>query len=158
MGIEWKNAEGYSDPTTAAALANIEKEEHMARKATSQKQFRPLVYICSRYAGDIENNVLSARRYCRFAVQEGYIPFAAHLLYTQFLDDSDKRERELGIFFGKILMDRCDEVWIFGGEYSAGMRAEYERAVRKGYKIRYFTEDCREITDNGNGGNQDGCI
>jgi hypothetical protein len=106
----------------------------------------PLVYICSRYAGDIESNVQAARRYCRFAAESGYIPLASHLLYPQFLDDENPDERRLGLLFGNILMDKCDEVWIFGMELSPGMKAEYERAARKGYKIRRFTADCKEVS------------
>lgn len=107
----------------------------------------PLVYICSRYAGDVKSNVQAARRYCRFAVENGYIPLASHLLYPQFLDDEDPEERKLGLLFGNVLMDKCDEVWIFGMELSPGMKAEYERAARKGYKICRFTADCKEVHD-----------
>jgi hypothetical protein len=110
----------------------------------------PLVYICSRYAGDIESNVLAARRYCRFAVESGYVPIAPHLLYPQFLSDEDPKERKLGLLFGNVLMDKCDEVWIFGAMLSSGMKAEYERAVRKGYKIRRFTADCKEVPADAN--------
>ena len=103
-------------------------------------------------AGDTVRNILAAQKYCRYAADSGYIPFAAHLLYPQFLNDEDKGERELGLFFGNILMDKCDEVWIFGSVLSAGMQAEYDRAVKKGYRIRRFTTDCREVTGHGNGG------
>lgn len=39
-----------------------------------------LVYICSPYAGDIENNTAKAKKYSRFAVESRAIPFAPHLL------------------------------------------------------------------------------
>lgn len=136
----WRNSEGYYDPVAGEALDRIEKENAF------KKTYRPLVYICSPFAGDVENNVLSARHYCKYAVRNGYIPIAAHLLFPQFLDDENRKERSLGLFFGKVLMDRCDEVWMFGGSYSTGMQTEYDRAVRKKYTIRYFTEDCREVT------------
>lgn len=45
MRISKFNHEGYYDPTTYRAFKNIEKDEK--RKA----RFRPLVYICSPYAG-----------------------------------------------------------------------------------------------------------
>jgi len=151
----YRNSEGYYDPTAGEAFSRIAKDE---RRKMRNRQYRPLVYICSRYAGDIDANILAAKRYCRFAVRRNCIPFAAHLLYPQFMDDSDKAERKLGLFFGNILMDKCDEVWIFSdGEYSEGMQVEYERAARKGYKIRYFTTDCREVENHGDGG-ADGCV
>ena len=47
---EYKNAEGYADPTAFGAFCAIEKEEKALRA------FRPIVYICSPYAGDVEGN------------------------------------------------------------------------------------------------------
>lgn len=41
------NPEGYYDPTAYQALTNIEEEKRKAR-------FRPIVYVCSPYAGDTE--------------------------------------------------------------------------------------------------------
>jgi hypothetical protein len=150
MSSFYRNAEGYFDPVAGEAFSRIAREE---RKAGRQHIYRPLVYVCSRYAGDVVRNILAAQKFCRFAVNQNMIPVASHLLYPQFLDDRNPAERELGLFFGKILMDKCDEVWIFSdGEYSAGMQAEYDRAVKKGYKIRCFTTDCREIASHGNGG------
>lgn len=153
-GNLYRNSEGYSDPTAGEAFSRIVREE----RRLYQRTYRPIVYICSPYAGNVDVNVENARRYSRCAVDMGYIPLAPHLLFPQFLDEKNPKERQLGLFFGNVLMSKCAEVWIFGSEYSAGMQAEYERAVRKGYKIRYFTTDCRETTAAGNGGNQNGRI
>ena len=80
MGISRYNGEGYSDPTSHAALSGIRREERAAKRA-----YRPLVYICSPFAGDTEGNMKKARRYSRFAVRSGAIPFAPHLLFPQFI-------------------------------------------------------------------------
>lgn len=165
----YRNYEGYCDPTAGSAISECRRKEKsdrgkVVRKTNTQARRkedgsgRATVFICSPYAGDTVRNILAAQKYCRYAVDRGYIPFAPHLFFTQFLDDEDPAERSLGISFGNAFMDKCFEVWIFGTEYSAGMRAEYERAVRKGYRIRHFTTDCREITASGNGENQDGRI
>ena len=134
------NSEGYYDPTTYEALSSIEKEER------SLRTFRPIVYICSPYAGDVETNVQKARRYCRFAVDKGYIPIAPHLLFTQFLNDDSPKERQLGIFFGNAVMSKCSEVWVFGEHISNGMEAEIKRAKWKNYPLRYFSEELGEET------------
>ena len=34
----------------------------------AQKKYLPLVYICSKYSGDISGNTEAAKRYSRFAV------------------------------------------------------------------------------------------
>ena len=138
MNINKFNSEGYYDPTTYEALSSIENEER------SLRTFRPIVYICSPYAGDVETNVQKARRYCRFAVDKGYIPIAPHLLFTQFLNDDSPKERQLGIFFGNAVMSKCSEVWVFGEHISNGMEAEIKRAKWKNYPLRYFSEDLEE--------------
>ena len=135
-----RNSEGYPDPTCYQALKNIQAGERRALRA-----FRPIIYICSPYSGDVVGNVAAARRYCRFAVDKGYIPIAPHLLFPQFLDDNNPDERELGLFFGNALMSKCAEVWVFGSRISSGMEAEIKRAKWKDYRLRYFTEDCQEV-------------
>ena len=101
------------------------------------------LYICSPFSGDVEENVEKARRYCRFAVDNGCIPIAPHLLFPQFLDDNDMIEREMGIHFGNVLMSHCAEVWVFGEYISSGMSAEIDRAKMKGYKLRYFSSELK---------------
>lgn len=137
---EYKNTEGYADPTAFGAFCAIEKEEKALRA------FRPIVYICSPYAGDIENNTAAARRYSRFAVESGYIPITPHLLFPQFLNDGDPKERELGLFFGNAILSKCAEMWVFGDRISEGMETEIKRATWKGHRIRYFSEACEEVT------------
>lgn len=133
------NAEHYDDPTPHQALNAIEAEKKAARA------YRPMVYICSPYSGDVAGNVENARRYSRFTFEQGYIPIAPHLLFTQFLDDSDLMEREMGMHFGNVLMSLCREVWVFGDTISPGMDAEIRRARWKNYRLRFFTNDLKEV-------------
>ena len=139
MSIDKYNAEGYYDPTAYEAMTIIEKEERALRA------FRPIVYICSPYAGEMESNIKAAQKYSRFAVGKGYIPIAPHLLFPQFMNDADPTERKLGLFFGNALMSKCSEVWVFGERISAGMESEIKRARWKNYRLRYFSESCEEV-------------
>ena len=138
MGISKYNAEGYLDLTAYEALQATTRE---AKKAA----FRPLVFICSPLAGDVEHNLEQARRFCRFAVTKGAIPLAPHLLFPQFMDDSDKIERNLAIFMGLVLLSKCHELWCFGNKISSGMAIELEKAKRLGIPIRHFTGQCAEV-------------
>ncbi len=140
MSINKFNAEGYYDPTTFEALTKIEKEERAARKAAA---FRPLVYVCSPYSGDIDKNIANARIYSRFAVAKNTIPFAPHLLLPQYI--SEEHERGLAMFMNKVFLGKCDELWVFGNSISSGMSEEIELAGRMRKKIRYFTEDLQEV-------------
>lgn len=131
------NAEGYPDPTAADALAAVTREE-------KAKAWKPCVFICSPFAGDIEINTMRAIRYTRFAVASGAIPFAPHLLYPQVLDENDITERELGLFFGLVWLGKCDELWVFGRYISNGMSREIAKAKKRGIPIRRFNDKCEE--------------
>ncbi|MDT8900249.1 DUF4406 domain-containing protein [Anaeroselena agilis] len=138
--MDRRNSEGYPDLTAAEALANVAREER-----AKSKQYRPLVYICSPFAGETEYNISRARGYCRFAVGNGCIPLAPHLHFPQFMDDDDRKQRELGIFFALVLLGKCDEVWVFGGRVSDGMAREIDTARQRGIQVRRFNEKCEEV-------------
>ena len=76
IGIPKKNIEGYPDPTCYKALKEIQRTEY---------GYRPLVYICSPYSGDVEANVELARRFSAFTVSARQIPLAPHFHYPQFM-------------------------------------------------------------------------
>lgn len=105
---------------------------------------RPLIFICSPYRGDVEANTQNARRYCRFAFEQGDIPFAPHLLFTQFLDDSIAHEREEGLSMGLEMLSLCDELWAFGTP-TAGMAREISEAIRLKIPVRRFNMPCNEV-------------
>lgn len=129
---EFINKEGYPDPVPYRAIRNLDRK----------RMYRPLVYICSPYAGDIEANVENARRYCRYAVDKGCIPLASHLLYPQFMSDDDPDERALGLRFGHVLLSKCKELWVFGDVISSGMHQEIDYAKSRGIPIKLFTNKC----------------
>ncbi|WP_278568230.1 hypothetical protein [Amedibacillus dolichus] len=84
MGIDKKNHEGYLDKTAHDAIRNIQREEKAADKKAA---YLPLVYVCSPYAGDIETNTEKAKKYSRFAMDQGTIPVTPHLLYLVLCQD-----------------------------------------------------------------------
>ena len=137
--MDRRNSEGYPDPTAYEALTAVAK---------SEKTYLPLVYIASRFAGDTERNTERAQGYCRFAVSKGCIPLAPHLHYPQFMDDSDREQRELGLFFALVLLGKCDELWVFG-KPSDGMAREITKAKKRGMPIKYYNHKC-EVLEYGN--------
>jgi hypothetical protein len=121
MSFDKHNTEGYSDPTAYNALMNVLREEK------DKKTFKPLVFICSPYAGNVEENVSRALRFCRFAVDSGYIPMAPHLHYPRFLDEANPEERSLGLFMGLVWLTKCAELWVCGCRISRVWRRRYEK-------------------------------
>lgn len=96
------------------------------------------IYICSPLRGDIEQNKKKAREYCREAVTcyPDVVPIAPHIYCTQFLDDSNPDERNVGLDMGLALLDLCDEVWVYGLENpSEGMKLEIEYAKENGIPV-----------------------
>lgn len=109
---------------------------------------KKLAYIASPYAGDIEANVEFAREACRYAVFQGVIPFAPHLLYPQVLDDTVPEERELGTMMGIRMLKLCGELWLCGERLSEGMGQEMKEARRLGIPVRRISSE--EIMGHGN--------
>lgn len=132
------NAEGYYDPTAYEALSRIEREE---RKAN----YRPLVYICSPYSGNVDFNITNARIYCKYAVDNKCIPIAPHLLFPQFMNDEEPTDRELAMFMNMVLLSKCEELWVFGNIISQGMGQEIAKAEKRRMKIRYFDYELKEV-------------
>lgn len=124
---EMRNAEGYKDPTAGEAI-----------RRASKSRYRPMVYVCSPYSGDIEGNTERARRYSRYAVDQGMIPIAPHLLLPQYMSEE---ERELALFMDIAILSRCAELWVCGDKITDGMKKEISYAQSKGMKINYITEE-----------------
>lgn len=82
-----------------------------------------------------------ARTYCRFAVDQGAIPIAPHLLFPQFMEE--ETERELAMFMDIAILSKCKELWVFG-DATAGMKAEIAYAEKKQMTIKYFSNDMKE--------------
>ena len=137
------NKEGYYSPTEFEALSRI---RHIEKEAQKRQAHRPIVYICSPYAGDTNQNIENARKYSRYAVDSGYLPITPHIYFTQFMDDCDPKERKTALFMNNVLLSRCKELWVFGSVISKGMKAEIKLAKKKRIKIRYFTDEMRETT------------
>lgn len=126
MNKELYNGSGCKDPTPYHAIENVEK------------RYYPLVYICSPFSGDVENDVIKAQKYSRYALDKGNIPIAPHLLFPQFM--SDESERRLAMHFNYVFLGKCEEVWVFGDYISLGMAEEIRVAEKRKMKIRYIEE------------------
>jgi len=109
------------------------------RKGT---RYKLLVYVASPFAGDVEKNVMNARRYCRFVAESGAVPLAPHLLLPQFM--SEVTERCAVMPMNWEFLSRCDELWVFGDVITSGMAWEWIWARRLGIPIRFFTTGCKE--------------
>lgn len=83
-----------------------------------------LAYICSPCRGDYEKNIIKAQEYCRKAMNDGLLPIAPHVYFTQFVDDTNPEERKLGLRCGLQLLRYCQLIRVYGCEVSAGIYRE----------------------------------
>mgnify|MGYP001159217978 FL=1 len=103
---------------------------------------RPVVYICSPFSGDRIAGTENAKRYSRYAVDAGAIPFAPHLLLPMYMKEDSERGQAL--YMDLVFLRRCDQLWVFGQNITSGMQAEIDQARMLGMKTRYFTESFKE--------------
>jgi len=92
-----------------------------------------------------KRNLIYARRALLHSINEGEVPFASHLLYTQVLDDNTHESRELGIDLNlKMLASKLFNLAVYH-DYgvSPGMNLAVARAKRFDLTITY-----REIGKN----------
>ncbi|WP_172119296.1 DUF4406 domain-containing protein [Actinomyces faecalis] len=130
------NASGCADPTVFEVLK---------REQRAQFGYWALAYICSPFSGYTEANIRLARRMCAAAVARRRIPIAPHLLFPQFMNDHDPTERELAMFMGRIVLSKCEEMWVYAPRISPGMRTEACWARHLDIPLRFLDSNFREI-------------
>lgn len=88
-----------------------------------------LAYICSPCRGDYEKNIIKAQEYCREAMNDGLLPLAPHVYFTQFVDDSNPEERKLGLRCGLQLLRYCQLIRVYGCASAAAAYADQPAAA-----------------------------
>lgn len=96
-----------------------------------------VVYVCSALKGDIKNNKKKAAIYSRKVMELGYIPYTPHLMFTYFINEDIREEREHALQMGLEMLPYCNELWIFGYRITEGMAAEIRRARQLGIPVYY---------------------
>lgn len=96
-----------------------------------------LVYICSPLRGAVKENKERAIDYCKFSSTKNVIPLAPHTIFTQYLDDTKKDEREKGLKMGLELLKKCNEI-------SEGMKEEIKLAKKLKITIQLMQKEYEE--------------
>ena len=150
LGMIWYDQRGQNLKNRVFGEAMMEEATHEETYTNIKKFFQqkgpigdeaPVVYICAPYAGTDEErarNVENAKRYGLFAINQGYVPYIAHLAICSFLEDNVPEEREIGIQADNIMIRRCDEIWVFGDRITPGMKAEIQLCHELQKPVKYF--------------------
>jgi len=97
-----------------------------------------LVILESPYAGNRQTNLAYAYRCMLHSLSLGEAPFASHLLYPQFLEDSDPVQRALGMGAGLEWLRQAEATVVYTDlGVSPGMHAGIARARELGKPIVY---------------------
>ena len=123
-------------------VGNIKTDQGV--RVEGRPAFRPLVYICSPFSGDIEGKKQKAAEFAFFAYKQGCIPLTPHLLFP-FMNDESREERALALHMDIVIMGKCQEVWVLSERITSGMSAEFEKATRRHQTVRYFNNDFVEV-------------
>ena len=95
-----------------------------------------LVYICAPLRGDVEKNIEFARQKGREIIQEGDIPVCPHFIVPSDADPEYFAQEQAAREVGLRLVEACQEVHVYGPEWTEGMWAEIRRAMDLGIEVK----------------------
>ena len=95
-----------------------------------------LVYICAPLRGDVEKNIEFARQKAQEVFQAGDIPVCPHLMFPPIADPENPQQDQAAREMGLRLVESCQEVHIYGPEWTEGMWAEIRHAMDLGIEVK----------------------
>ena len=95
-----------------------------------------LVYICAPLRGDVEKNIEFARQKAQEVFQAGDIPVCPHLMFPPIADPENPQQDQAARDMGLRLVESCQEVHVYGPEWTEGMWAEIRHAMDLGIQVK----------------------
>ena len=135
----WKIDDGRDYPVEALAEV-VDALHYCAAELIRLKRSRPRtqerlkrIYVCHPFADNPEVNASRVQDICRDLVESDFLPIAPQIYLPAFIDELT--ERELAIALCLELVAVCDELWVYSGMITAGMRREIDRAKALGIPV-----------------------
>lgn len=99
-----------------------------------------VIYLAHPVRGDVEGNIKAAKQIMRaWGNTPDMVLIAPWLTDCELFDDSDPTDRANGLERCKLVLERCDALWLTGRKVSEGMRIERDHAVKNGIPVMDFT-------------------
>ena len=95
-----------------------------------------LVYICAPLRGDVEKNIEFARQKAQEVFQAGDIPVCPHLMFPPIADPENPQQDQAAREMGLRLVESCQEVHVYGPEWTEGVWAEIRHAMDLGIQVK----------------------
>ena len=116
----------------ASQYLNVFRERQQERPQDGPK----LVYICAPLRGDVEKNIEFARQKAQEVFQAGDIPVCPHLMFPPVADPENPQQDQAARDMGLRLVESCQEVHVYGPEWTEGMWAEIRHAMDLGIQVK----------------------
>ena len=116
----------------ASQYLNVFRERQQERPQDGPK----LVYICAPLRGDVEKNIEFARQKAQEVFQAGDIPVCPHLMFPPVADPENPQQDQAARDMGLRLVESCQEVHVYGPEWTEGMWAEIRHAMDLGIEVK----------------------
>ena len=116
----------------AEQYLNVFRDRQQERTQDGPK----LVYICAPLRGDVEKNIEFARQKAQEVFQEGNIPVCPQLMFPPIADVDDPAQDQAAREMGLRLVEFCQEVHVYGPEWTDGMWAEIRHAMDLGIEVK----------------------
>lgn len=94
-----------------------------------------LVYICAPLRSDVEKNIEFARQKAQEVFQAGDIPVCPHLMFPPIADPENPVQDQAAREMGLRLVESCQQVNVYGPEWTEGMWAEIRHAMDLGIEV-----------------------
>ena len=88
------------------------------------------VYVSAPLRGDVEKNIAFAKEKAREVFDEGNIPICPHLMFPPIADPRNPDDDKKAMGMCLKLMERCNEIRVYGPVWSEGMWAEIRHAEK----------------------------
>lgn len=101
----------------------------------AREKLEKIVYVAHPLAGDTKSNAEKVEKICRIisSTWRHIVPVSPILTFN-FLEEPENRE--LALKYCLKLLDRCDELWLYGDwQKSEGCLLEKEHALKRGIKV-----------------------
>lgn len=95
-----------------------------------------LVYICAPLRGEVEKNIEFARQKAHEVFRSGNVPVCPHLMFPPIADPEDPAQDKTAREMGLRLVESCQEVHVYGTEWTDGMWAEIRHAMDLGIEVK----------------------
>ena len=95
-----------------------------------------LVYICAPLRGEVEKNIEFARQKAQEVFQAGDIPVCPHLMFPPIADPENPVQDQAAREMGLRLVESCQQINVYGSEWTEGMWAEIRHAMDLGIQVK----------------------